>query len=50
MPSIKQKFAGFFRQISNSGGGECLENANQIKPIHPSDSNSGCFIQRYLNG
>lgn len=50
MPSIKQKFAGFFRQISNSGGGECLENANQMKPLHTSDSNTGCFIQRYLNG
>lgn len=27
-----------------------MENANQMKPLHTSDSNTGCFIQRYLNG
>lgn len=48
MPSIKQKFAGFLRQISHPGSGE-NENANT--PKSPSaDSGTGCFIQRYLNG
>lgn len=49
MPSIKQKFAGFLRQISNPSGAENVENSNTSR-IPNSESNTGCFIQRYLNG
>jgi len=48
MPSIKQKFAGFLRQLSApTNVGDILESS---LPKSPSVESNACFIQRYLNG
>lgn len=47
MPSIKEKFAGFLRQLSTHSSGDILEPS---LPKSPSIEGNACFIQRYLNG